>query len=125
MALVRVCRPTFLRDTGLSVLFGAIAGAAIAAVVALAGFPGWGETLLSFLVVFSAFFVVGLAMRGLLHAMYSWVDRGLSRSPDDGPLSRSRLIAGTRPVLGVGAGSAGAAASLGIAFLLGTGETGL
>lgn len=125
MALVRIGRPTFLKDTGLSVLFGAVGGAAVAAVVALAGFPEWGETLLSFLVVFSVFFLVGLAMRGLLHAMYSWSDRGLPPSPDDGPLSRAKLIAGTRPVLRFGAGSAGAAGSLVIAFLLGTGETGL
>ena len=122
MALVRFIRPTFLGDTALSLLFGAIGGLVVAVVVALTGYPEWGETLFSMFVVLSGSFVVGLAIRLLLHGMYSYVDRGLDPSPEDGPMSRSRLLASSLPWLRVGAGAAGAAAVLSLALLLGTGD---
>lgn len=125
MALVRVGRPTFLKDTALSLALGAAGGAVVAVVVALAGFPEWGETLLSFLVIGACFYLVGLAIRGLLHAGYAYASHGLSTRHESGPMSRASLLGYSLPWLRFGAGCAGAAAALVIAFLLGTGETGL
>ena len=114
---LRFGRPTFLADSALSVLFGAAGGLLVAVVVALAGFPEWGETLLSFLVVFSCFYLVGLAMRAGLHLVYEYVNHGLDASEDQ---PRSAYLDYTRPVLRFGAGSAGAAAVLALAFWAGT-----
>ena len=119
---MRFGRPTFLADTGLSVLFGAAGGLAVAAVVTLAGFPEWGETLLSFLVVFSSALPLGLVFRLLMHWGYESINRGLTKSADEGVLSRQSFLGYSRPVLRFGAGSAGAAAELSLAFLLGTGD---
>lgn len=119
MAFVRIGRPTFLADTGLSVLFGAAGGLLVAVVVALAGFPEWGETLLSFLVVFAFALPLGLVFRLLMHAGFEYVNHGMEPSQDT---PRSVYLAYSRPVLRFGAGSVGAAAVLSLAFLLGTGD---
>lgn len=121
MTPVRFGRPTFLKDTGLSVLFGALGALPVVAVVVAAGFPEWGETLLSFLVVFSVFFLVGLAIRGLLHVGYEYVNHGLD--PQGAP-TRESFLRYSRPWLRFGAGSAGAAALLELVFRLGTGRSG-
>lgn len=124
MTPVRLGRPTFLKDTALSVLFGAAGGLPVATVVTLAGFPEWGETLLSFLVVFSAFLLVGLGIRGCLHLMYAYMNHGLDsvKGKDEGELSLANMLRYSRPWMRFGAGSAGAAAVLSLAFLLGTGD---
>ena len=119
MAHLRIGRPTFLADSGLSALFGAAGGLLVAVVVALTGFPEWGETLLSFLVVLSIFFVAGLAVRAGLHLLYEYVNHGMDASED---LPRSAYLAYTRPLLRFGAGSAGASAVLSLAHWVGTGE---
>lgn len=122
MAYVRLGRPTFLADTALSALFGAVGGLVVAAVVAFAGFPEWGETLLSFLVVFAFALPLGLVFRLIMHGGYQWINRGLTPSSDEGVLSRANMISYSRPPLRFGAGSGGAAAVLSLAFLLGTGD---
>ena len=119
MALWRIGRPTFLADTALSVLFGAVGGLLVTAVIALAGFPEWGETLLSILVVFAAFFLIGLGIRGGLHLVFVYVNHGLDPS-DDRP--RAEYLSYSRGWMRFGAGSAGAAAVLSLAFLLRTGD---
>lgn len=122
MALVRLGRPTFLADTGLSLLFGAVGGLVVAVVVALSGFPEWGETLQSFLVVFSFALPLGLALRLVMHWTYESINRGLPKSADEGVLSRQSMISYSRPPMRFGAGSVGAAAVLTLAYLLGTGD---
>ncbi|MEX2289955.1 MAG: hypothetical protein WD794_06470 [Mycobacteriales bacterium] len=119
MTLVRLARPTFVKDTALSVLLGAVGGLLVATAVALAGFPEWGETLLSFLVVFAVFFVVGLAIRAGMHVGYEYVNHGLDPRED---MPRSAYLRYSLPWMRFGAGSAGAAAVLSLAFLLGTGD---
>ena len=119
---MRLGRPTFLGDTALSVLLGAVGGLVVAAVVAWAGFPEWGETLLSFLVVFAFALPLGLALRLVMHWMYESINRGLAPSADEGVLSRASMISYSLPPMRFGAGSAGAAAVLSLALLLGTGD---
>lgn len=119
---MRVWRPTFLRDTALSILFGAIGGLAVTVVLVLTGFPEWGETLLSYLVVFASFLLVGLAIRAGMHAWYEYMNHGLVPDLDEGELSRDKLLAYSRPWMRFGAGSLGAAAVLSLAFLVGTGD---
>lgn len=119
MALVRLGRPTFLGDTALSLVFGATGGLVVTAVVALADFPEWGETLLSFLVVFSGFFPTSLLMRLFLHIGIEYVNHGLDASRDR---PRSVYLNYSLLPMRFGAGSAGAAAVLSLAFLLATGE---
>ena len=119
MAYVRIGRPTFLADTGLSLLFGAAGGLLVTAVVALAGFPEWGETLLSFLVVFAGFFPVGLLMRLFLHIGIEYVNHGLDASQD---MPRSVYLNYSLLPMRFGAGSAGAAGVLSLAFLRATGD---
>ena len=73
---VRIGRLTYLRDTALSVGFGLLAGLPLAAVAVAAHYPEWIETLLSFLVVFSFFFLVGLTIRGILRVGFVQVTAG-------------------------------------------------
>lgn len=109
VALVRLGRPTFLADTALSVLSGVLGGLVVAAVVAAAGYPEWGETLLGFLVVFAFFYLVGLAIRAILHVGYEYVNHGLD--PTGAP-TRASFLRYSLPWMRFGAGSAGAAAVL-------------
>lgn len=115
---MRIGRPTLLADTALSVLLGA-AGGLVIAVVAMAGFPDWGETLLTFLVVFAFALPLGLVFRLLLHAGFEYVNHG-GEPGDDMP--RSVYLADSRPVLRFGAGASGAAVVMSVAFLGGTGD---
>ena len=119
VALGRIGRPTFLADTALSVMFGAAGGLLVTAVVVLAGFPEWGETLLGILVVFAAFFLVGLGIRGGLHLVFVDINHGLDPSGDR---PRAEYLSYSRGWMRFGAGSAGAAAVLSLAFLLRTGD---
>ena len=119
VALGRIGRPTFLADTALSVLFGAAGGLLVTAVVVLAGFPEWGETLLGILVVFAAFFLIGLGIRGGLHLVFVDINHGLDPSGDR---PRAEYLSYSRGWMRFGAGSAGAAAVLSLAFLLRTGD---
>lgn len=122
MALMRFGRPTFLADTGRAALLGAACGLLVAVVVAWSGYPEWGETLLSFLVVFAFALPLGLVFRLLMHWGYESINRGLTTPEDEGVLSRESFLSYSRPVLRFGAGSAGAAAVLSLTFLLGTGD---
>lgn len=122
MALVRIGRPTFLKDTALSLAFGAAGGLLVAVVVALTDFPEWGETLLGFLVVFSSALPLGLVIRLMMHWGYESINRGLTPKQDEGVLSRQSFLGYSRPPMRFGAGSVGAAAVLSLTYLLGTGE---
>lgn len=110
MALVRLGRPTFLEDTALNVLFGVLGGLVVAAVVAAAGYPEWGETLLGLLIVFTFFYLVGLAIRAILHVGYEYAVHSLD--PVGGLPVRADYIRYSLPWMRFGAGSAGAAAVL-------------
>lgn len=116
MAHVKLGRPTFLRDTALSLGLGALGGLLVAAVAVVAGYPEWAETLWSFLVVFACFYVVGLAIRGLLHVGYEYVNHGRLTPPTT---PRSTFLRYSLPWLRFGAGSAGAAVVLGLVLHLG------
>lgn len=124
MSRVRIGRPTFLKDSALSAAFGAVGALPVAVVLALTDFPEWGETLLSFLVIGAFFYLVGLAIRALLHLAYAYMIHGTGPGPEEGPLSRTSLLGYSLPWLRFGAGSAGAAGVLVLGFLIGTGETG-
>ena len=122
MAQSRIGRPAYLADTALSVLLGGVGGLVVTAVLLVTGFPEWGETLLSFLVVFVVFRPVGLGIRLLMHGGYAFINRGLEPSADEGDMSREKLVTYSRPWMRFGAGSAGAAVVVSLAFLLRTGE---
>ena len=72
--------------------------------------------------VFSFALPFGLVFRLVMHRGYESINRGLSPSQDEGVLSRQSFLGYSRPVLRSRAGSAGAAAVLSLAYLLGTGE---
>ena len=118
---MRIGRPSYLRDTALSVGFGLLAGLPLAAVAVAADYPEWIETLLSFLVVFSFFFLVGLTIRGIPHVGFVQVNHG-RQTPPDIPLETS--LAESLPWMRFGVGSAGAAAVLALALYLGNGDLG-
>lgn len=121
MAIVRLGRPTFLKDTAVSLGIGVLGGLVLAAVAVAADYPEWTETLFSFLLVFVVFYFVGLAIRAILHVGYEYVNHGRSTPPT---LARSTYLRYSLPWMRLGAGSAGAAAVLGLALQFGAGSLG-
>ncbi|MBC7374403.1 MAG: hypothetical protein H7323_10485 [Frankiales bacterium] len=119
MGFVRLGRPTFLRDTALWLLYGAAGGLVLAAVVALAGFPAWGASLMRFLGGLSAILLYGLVLRLLLHIGIEYKNHRPDATQD---MPRADILNHSRWLLRLGAGATGAEAVLSVAFLVGTGE---
>lgn len=123
MFVVRIGRPVFLGDSFLSLLFGALGALPVVVVLVATGYPEWGETLLSFMVIFAFFYLMALAARLIFHVMYSWIDADRAPSESQDPeFPRSVYFPATRLPLRVTAGGAGAALVLSLTYLFGTGD---
>jgi hypothetical protein len=89
----------------------------LALLLAVLDFPYWGETLVSFALVFAFFLPLGLVFRLLLHGLHWYVNHGLGESDPAWP-----VLVYSRPVIAFGAFFAVAYAVFAVASGLSTGD---
>jgi hypothetical protein len=105
-----------VRDIARAAAAGVLLALPLALLLALLDFPGWGDTLASFALVFAFFLPLGLAFRLLLHGLHRYVNSGFEPEP------AWPVLVYSRPVIGFGAFFAAAYAVLAVASGLSTGD---
>lgn len=119
MAHLRVGRPSFLPQLARAAAVGVGLAAALAVLLAVLGFPAWGETVAGFLSTFAVFLVVGVLFRLGTHLMHAHVHAGAALPSRE---EREDDLKWSGRVLAFGFGSLLAWLVLVLAHGLGTGD---
>ena len=101
MPAVRIGRPTFLRETVVSVLVGGVVGALVLGLFLLTDRGGWAEPFGTTVASLGIFYVVGLLFRLCMHVLHDLAHRGF---PPEQEWPREAMLKYSRPALWLGAG---------------------